>query len=118
MEANSADHRHPAVAPTMEVSKDEVETGSPAVRFQSVAFQAATQCIEETGAADAAPSPLHLSEWSYDFRCAWLFPLSCAQSLLTLIASADLTKAIGDPTKPVDQDLTRIGLGAARDLRL
>jgi hypothetical protein len=37
-EADSADLRCPVVAPTMEVSEDEVEAHSPAAPFESVAF--------------------------------------------------------------------------------
>lgn len=33
-------------------------------------------------------------------------------SLLTLAASANLTKAIENPSEPADQDLARVGLGA------
>jgi hypothetical protein len=46
------------------------------------------------------------------FCYAWTFSFVFSYSLLILIASADLTKAIGNPIELADQDLARAGLGA------
>ena len=46
------------------------------------------------------------------FCYAWSFPFVFSYSLLTLTASVDLTKAIGNPTEPADQDPAQVGLGA------